>query len=206
MGKRLFLLLIASFIGVSLNPITLAASDSVDLTGVSNDKIVETVIEVKPEKTESNKAIARASVESAPRVANLAVSKPTNSIDIFGRSIEVVIVGDTAIDAGNHVNKYGDKFLYGHNSGAVFGSLSSLGIGSGFTLNLGSNSTSYTVTEIQMYEKTSDYSLTEVSTRQLYSMDAIAYRAKGHRLALMTCAGTMYSGGDASHRLIVYAD
>ena len=207
MGKRLFLLIIASIIGVVLNPISLTASDSVDITGINNDNIVETVIEEKPEfapEVTSGTAIARANTTSS--TATLAVARPANNIDIFGRSIEVVEVGDTMVDSGNHVNKYGAKFLYGHNSGAVFGSLHTLGIGSTFTLNLHGNSVTYRVTEIGMYEKTNDYAITDVNTSQTYAMGAIASNAKGHALALMTCAGTMYSGGDASHRLVVYAD
>lgn len=200
MAKRLFLLIIASIIGVAGHPLFLAASDSVDVTGLNNAGIVETVPlpEPKPEPAPTPVVVAKApATGAAPVTPNYA-----NSITITGRTLEIIDVAATAIDAGTHVNRYG-KMLYGHNSAAVFGALSSLGVGSTFTVTSGGATTTYQVREVTTYQKIDDTTLG--LDGQTYRMSIIT-RAKGkYDLSLMTCAGESYGNGDASHRLVIFA-
>ena len=129
---------------------------------------------------------------------------PGNSIAVAGKVLEIVDVDDTMVDAGDHVNKYGDKFLYGHNSSAVFGNLASLSVGNVFTVSYNGVSTNYQVQEIVLYEKTSATVLT-VDGKD-YKMRAVANGRGKYEMVLMTCAGTSYGNGDASHRLVIYAN
>lgn len=214
MGKRLFLLIIASIIGVISNPLFLTASDSVELNELDKSGIVETVIAESEQNTEPvSTANSSATTISTPVVVVASTasysstsSYPANYIAISGRVLEIIDISSTAVDAGNHVNKYGSKFLYGHNSAEVFGGLSGVGVGNTFEVSYGGASAVYIVTEVGMYEKTNDTHITDVSTGTVYAMGAIARNAKGHDYAIMTCAGQSYGNGDASHRLVVYAD
>ena len=197
MANRLFLLIISGLIGVVCNPMFLAASDSVEVVGLDNAGIVETVPLPEPEPEP-------VPVRAYHAQANTYIA-PANNIKIAGRTLEVVGVDGTDVDAGGHVNKYGEKFLYGHNSAAVFGALASLGQGTTFTVTYGGVVTNYVVNEVVEFKKISRTQLMDES-EQKYTMNAIAQNAKGHSLALMTCAGENLGGGDATHRLILFAD
>ena len=202
MARSLFLLIISSIIGAICNPIILAAADDVALSGLDNAGVVETVPLPEPEPVVIAKAPDAGVVRSSINVTPVAPVY-ANSLTIAGRTLEVVDVANTAVDAGGHVNRYG-KLLYGHNSAGVFGVLSSIGVGSVFTVTNGGMATSYVVREVATYAKISDTKL---------ELDGVGYRmtaivnAKGrYSLALMTCAGEMYGNGDASHRLVIFAD
>jgi sortase (surface protein transpeptidase) len=129
---------------------------------------------------------------------------PANAISIAGRVIPIVDVADTAVDAGDHVNKYGAKFLYGHNTSAVFGNLTSVGVGNVFTVAYGGTSRNYQVQEVQIFEKTSPKQLS--ASGRDYRMSYIANGMGRYDIVLMTCYGTMLGGGDATHRYVVFAN
>ena len=206
MGKRLFLLLICSLLGIVNAPDILTASDMAPVAGLSNVGVVETVPlpEPEPEPVIVTAAVSRPQVTyTAPAVQPVEVA-PANSISIAGRVIPVVDVADTAVDAGNHVNKYGAKFLYGHNTSAVFGNLTSVGVGNVFTVAYNGTSRNYQVQEVQIFEKTSPTQLS-VDGRD-YRMSFIANGKNRYDLVLMTCYGTMLGGGDATHRYVVFAN
>lgn len=187
--KRLFLLVLVSLIGIINSPEFLMASDTVSITGIDNTGIVET--EPLPEP------------EPEPII-------PANSISFLGRTINIVDVASTAVNAGNHVNKYGAKFLYGHNLAGVFGALTSLGVGSTFSVTYNGVVTNYQVREVITYEKNTDNGRLQLNGHGNY-MKAVANATNKdtgvvYDISLMTCAGTSYGNGDASHRLVIFAN
>ncbi|MDO4612029.1 MAG: hypothetical protein Q4B29_01025 [Candidatus Saccharibacteria bacterium] len=194
---------------IAYYPEPLSASDSVQVRGLDDSNIVQTVI--KPEPVEETPVISPAKTASTPKPKPQSTStptpaKPTNSINIGGRQINLVHVNSTTVDAGNHANKV-NKLVYGHNSAAVFGHLRSLQIGQTFTITENGITTTYKISFIDTYEKNGD--LLQKNGTKSY-MNSV-YNAKDvnrteHDLAIMTCAGTSLGNGDATHRLVIFAD
>ncbi len=141
-----------------------------------------------------------------------------DQINIAGNTIPIFYSNNTLIDAGNQVGLYGSHFLYGHNSANVFGGLSGMGIGSYFTVTLGGETKTYQVvnTDLQtkshfegdVIRKTVVSGVTVLTKMKM--MKAITaygeYNGGRYDYILMTCAGTSYGNGDASHRLILMAN
>ncbi len=99
------------------------------------------------------------------------------------------------------------KLLYAHNSSNLFGNLKSLGIGSTFTVTDSGTTKTYVVSDKVTFEK--NHGLLQINGSGNY-MGRVTYSAGygngNHSLALMTCAGTSLGGGDATHRLVIFAD
>lgn len=210
MAKRLFLLLFLGLFNIAMIPESLMATDEVILTGLNSDKIYETVynesvLEETHEEVAYADVVEEVAVYDEPEYySEPEYAVPSNSIAVAGRIIDIVDVDNTAVDAGDHVNKYGDKFLYGHNSNHVFGVLSGVGVGNIFTIVYDGISTNYQVKEVVLYEKTSATTLGLNGVT--YKMGAIVNGRGKYDMVLMTCAGESYGNGDASHRLVIYAD
>lgn len=200
MARRLFLFLIACFMGTICNPYILAAADYCSVTDLNHANIVETV-PIEPEPTPEPAPAPVITVATAPVM-------PVNNIQITGRTIQVVDVPDTAYDSGDHVNRYGGQFYYGHNSSAVFGSLGSLGIGSVFSITLNGVTTNYQVANVVIYEKNPTTGQLQLGGAGDLMLDVAYARSNGvqYSISIMTCAGTSYGNGDASHRLVVFAN
>ncbi|MBR2803383.1 sortase [Candidatus Saccharibacteria bacterium] len=195
-----FLALMAGFLGLLTNPSALSASDTVQIVGISNLGVVETIV---PEPEPEVEEVKVATIVAAP-VAGVAYEyAEPEGISIGGRVIPIYDVDSTVYDAGNHVNRFG-KLLYGHNSGAVFARLNELGVGSTFTIREGGEAITYVVAEVAMFEKNQENGRLQIDGSGNY-MNSVA-KAWGHSVALMTCAGTPLGGGDATHRLVVFAD
>ncbi len=228
MAKRIFLLFLISFISIFSVPEFLMASDTVKLTGLDNARVVETVpiVEAEPEpemESESEPVSApvaepsRATV-AAPVVTPVYVAPVLqNYVTIGGKSIEMFDSTDTAIDAGKHVARYNDgTFLYGHNSPEVFRTLYYVNRGEIFSVTYGGVTKNYRVEDKIIYRKIDKYNL-KVDDNSSYingqdvPMSAVAggYDKKGgkkYNIALMTCYGDSYGNGDASHRLVIFAN
>jgi len=100
-----------------------------------------------------------------------------------------------------------NKFIFGHNSGNLFGNLKSLSSGTVFYLTLGGQTTAYRIT---FKESVCDYTnpgypCSNYPESVLNMNDAIQPSRRGADLAIMTCDGTPIGNGDATHRLVVYA-
>lgn len=224
MAKRLFLLVILCLIEVINVPYDLAAMDSF-VVGEPEFHAVETVALVEPASAATSEAEAasygtaivnRAEIAVRPEVVTATTAVATtavqntvsvpqgNYISVAGRNLAIVDVGDTMVDAGNHVNKYGEKFLYGHNSAGVFGGLVNVYEGDVFTVSYGGVVRNYRVAERGIFEKVSDTALRRDGAE--YKMRAIANGRGKYDMVLMTCYGTVYGNGDASHRLILFAN
>lgn len=211
MAKRLFLLLFSSFLGIFSGPEILMASDSFNLSGLDNTGITET-IPIAIEEPQSVEETTSQIVYTKPATTYVAPTPvyvaPTNSISVAGRTIDVVDVADTTVDAGNHVNKYGGRFFYGHNSAGVFGGLGSLGVGSIFSITYGGMTTNYQVTKVVMYEKNTSTGRLQLNGSGNY-MRQVADAKSGdiqYSVSLMTCAGQSLGHGDATHRLVIFAN
>ncbi len=91
------------------------------------------------------------------------------------------------------------KLVYAHNT--ILGALHSFAPGQTFTLTENGVTTSYQVSAVVTYANTESG-----LDGQPDLMGRIAYSALGHSVALMTCAGTPYGNGNATHRIVVFAD
>ena len=189
MGNRLILLLIAGIISLVSSSTVLTAADSVEVTGLDTTGVVETVPEPEPEPVTEvayvPAAPAAGYVAAAPQVANYTVT--TYSGDIMVNPAGIVKTG---------------SLIYGHNSWDLMGSLANRYTGEVFTITEGGVARNYRVAAIVMYEKTADGYL----NGDPFLMGDLVYGAMGHSVAMMTCAGQMLGGGDATHRLVVFAD
>ncbi len=205
MAKRLFLLLLSSLIGVISSPSFLTADNALNIKQPEFNAV--NTVEIVKEEPET--VVYQENVPAASSTPVLAVQTiPVNNIAIAGRTLEIINVESTAIDSGNHVNKYGNRFLYGHNTGAVFGGLSSLGVGSIFTVTEDSVKITYRVQRVVIFEKNVESGRLQINGEGNYmrpvanaTMDGVQYD-----LSIMTCYGTSYGNGDASHRLVLFAD
>ena len=139
-------------------------------------------------------------------------------IEIAGNSVPIFYSSDTLIDSGSQAGLYDKHFIYGHNTANVFGGLANLGIGSYFTVTLSGTTKTYQIVnadlqtkshfEGDVVRKTAMAGMTVVTTMKM--MKAITaygeYNGNNYDYILMTCAGTSYGNGDASHRLILMAN
>ena len=211
MAKRLFLLLTCGLIGVVNAPEFLSATDFVTITGLDASNVVETKVlpkaEVEPEPVVAE--VAEIVTENEALVyRETATLAPSNSIAIAGRVIRIEEVSDTLIDAGDHVNKYGERFFYGHNSVGVFGGLANLGVGNIFTIAYGGVSTNYQIGKIVIYEKNVESGKLQLNGTGNYMRQVANAKSEGvqYDVSLMTCYGVSYGNGDASHRLVIFAN
>lgn len=133
-----------------------------------------------------------------------------DQISIAGNTIPIFYSSNTLIDAGDQVGLYGTHFLYGHNTANVFGGLAHLGEGARFTVTLGGETKTYQVVRRVLQLKSHFEGTTTVSGRTMKVMKAFTayggYEDNYYDYILMTCAGTSYGNGDASHRLVLFAN
>ena len=207
MFKKTLILLLSSFITIVGAPDFLIASDDVDLVGIDNSNIVKTVI---PEtKVETVQTTARTTT-----VARRATSTPpaapvvSNRLNLAGRSLPVEYTSSTAVNAGSVVKFYNNTFLYGHNSAGVFGFLPSVSIGTVFSLTYNGVTTNYRVSNKVEYAKNSPTTLETGGVTYKMARIANAFSPDGvkHSISIMTWSGVSYGNGDASHRLVLFAD
>lgn len=215
MMKRLFLLLIFSLIGVIVNPSILAANKIEKINSpVLNDP--ETIIEEKiaeeaPITSEIETLVSKKQPETSAYIA-------PNNITIMGKTVPLVQTGSTDIVYDYVASRYGEKFIYGHNSAAVFGVLYSAGVGQSFSTTMNGITKNYMISDIVVYEKNQSSYLLQLNGRGNY-MNSVAAAIKKsinestsqvtlsyYDLSIMTCYGTMLGGGDATHRLVIFAN
>ena len=186
MGKRLFLLSFAGIMGLVNASGILTTADTIQLTGISDAGVVETV-EPEPEPV----------VETIPEAAYTPVVAPQATYTVTSYSSGVMVNPAGIIKTGN--------LIYGHNSGNIMGSLASRYIGETITINEGGVIQGYQITGMITYEKTSDGEY-DYLNGDPFIMNDLIDGAMGHSVALMTCAGQMLPDNDATHRLVVFAD
>ena len=194
MVKNMFLLLIASLMTIVMSPTVLTATDDVTVTRVSDARAVETVPLPEP-------VVAKAPVAGYAPV----YQAPANNMLIGGRMLEVIPVGSTLVDAGNHVNKYG-SLLYGHNSYNVFAPVLNMDIGSTFTVTYNGVTTTYRVAYTKTFEKNGELLQLNGSGDFMDAVSRAVYMGTSYGISVMTCAGQSLGNGDATHRYVLFAN
>ncbi|MBR3256487.1 hypothetical protein IKG10_02355 [Candidatus Saccharibacteria bacterium] len=209
--KRLFLLLIFSLIGVIANPSILIANQVEDINSPEFNA-VETIIEPEVVETPNTEIIETEATHVAP-----VITVPANNITIAGRSIPLIQTSSTEVVYDNAASKYGENFIYGHNTGNVFGLLYVAWAGQTFSVTMDGATKNYIISDIVIYEKNQSNGLLQINGHGNY-MNSVAAAIKKtinettsqvdltyYDLSIMTCYGTMLGGGDATHRLVVFA-
>lgn len=197
MVKLIFSIFIFSLIGVITAPEFLMA-DHILAKSPGADAVLTVEPEPEPEpvveSTVSYTApVNTAPVNTAPAMANYQVSY------YIGSAAEYEA---TALNLSyNGLYKY-NKMIYGHNSYNLLGNLSNRYVGETITITEGGVARQYQVTAVQTYQKTAEGFL----NGDAKLMGRIANTALGYDVALFTCAGVSYGNGDASHRLVVFAN
>lgn len=137
-------------------------------------------------------------------------------ITIAGKSICLASTGTTAgnlsynfayIFNNASYNSY-NQYIFGHNSANIFGSLGSLPVGTTFSVTTNGQTTNYRISfkEVVCDFSNPAYPCSNYSEPVLNMYDAVQPARRGANLAIMTCAGTSIGNGDATHRLVVYAN
>ena len=248
-GKRLIIIFLSSFIGITTVPDILVSADAAPISdvkfaevkaAVTTETPVKTAVVTTPVATKTTatqtKPATQTQTQTAPITQKPVQATPTtqtpatpavtpapkvkpNQIVIGGRTISMAIVKDTRADAGNHVNMYCgsnaacNKFIYGHNSAAVFGNLKNLRVGvDTFTVTLNGVTSTYRIVNKVIY----DYELGGNGALRLNGDTSINYmnrtaKAKDNNnvqydLALMTCHGQSLGNGNATQRLVLFAN
>lgn len=226
MKKRLFLIPILLLIGI-FTPTLSAADQSIVITDIA-DAGVETVLpatEPEPIAKVTAQSSAQTTLSQAISVtpvktqATTPISvpnagKPADSIQIAGKTLNITTVDSTTIDSGNHVNRFKSgnfdgRFLYGHNSATVFGGLKNLGVGNTFTVTLDGSQKTYKIAKIVIFNKNvakGTIELTGDTTNYMGQVAKAKFKGVQYDLSIMTCHGQSLGGGDATERLVIFAN
>ena len=198
MGKRLFLFISICALVMVAQPQFLTACDAVVLTGVDDSTAVLTTPLSDPEPEPIPDPVVTTAVHRAP-ATGVAPVAATMSINYNVTIVTGEIVADNL--SYSAIYRTG-KFIYGHNTSNLLGNLGNLNIGDNFTITENGVVSNYRVADKVLYEKSANGYLNG-SWSLTYDVEV---NASGHSVSLMTCAGTSYGNGDASHRLVVFAD
>jgi hypothetical protein len=131
-----------------------------------------------------------------------------------GRTICLASTNTTAGSLSyNHAYIYSgelsaNQFIFGHNSSSIFAHLKNLPSDTIFSVTLSGQTTSYRVAfqETVCDYTNPNYPCSNYPEPVLNMNHAGMPYLRGADLAIMTCAGTPIGNGDATHRLIVYAN
>lgn len=248
-GKRLIIIFLSSFIGITTVPDILVSADAAPISDVKFAEVkastitespVKTTVTTTPVVTKTTTTQAKPAAQTAKPATQTQAAPATqapaqthtqapaapatpavkpNQIVIGGHTISMTIVNDTRADAGNHVNMYCgsnaacNKFIYGHNSSAVFGNLKNLRVGvDTFTVTLNGVTSTYRIVNKVIY----DYELGGIGALRLNGDTSINYmnrtaKARDNNnvqydLSLMTCHGQSLGSGNATQRLVLFAN
>lgn len=141
-------------------------------------------------------------------------------IEIGGKWINVYDVDGTGYDAGNSVYRlvkgttYNGKFLYGHNSANVFGNLQYLEPGTIFSITINNETFKYKIINKVVFEKsqsTGNLIFNGIDDKKFMNNIGKATFYDGsnytnYDLSIMTCHGQSLGNGDATHRLVIFAN
>jgi len=216
MAKSLFLIILAGLFGVIMNPGMMSATDVVSVTGIDNSKIVETVILPEPEpEPESAQGAVRennSAVSIGAPVAGARYEEPVQHTEPALKNYNVTVYSSEIVANNlsyNDIYKTG-KLLYAHNSWNLFGNLPSLGWGEYFTVTEGGVTRTYRVENVIVYEKNVERGLLQRNGKGSYMRAVLNATDKDtgmhYNLAMMTCYGTSFGNGDASHRYVIFAN
>ena len=203
MAKRLFLLLL--IVGASFSPSFLMATDSVEIIGINDARSVETILLTIPEseeaiapKSETNLALNSKIVAKAP----LAGVSTKSSVPEVNYTVTIV-TNHIVLENLSYYDIYRTgKFIYAHNTPRLLGGLKNLKKDDIFTITESGVTQKYQVMDKLIYEKASNGYL----NGDITLTRSVERNANGYDRAIMTCYGTTYKNGDASHRLVLFAN
>ncbi len=196
-----FGLFLASIFSVFFESPSLYDSDlDLDFQQVSN---VAMFSKIDAQDSKLEDLASTANYRSSYSISRASSRSNSYMINVSGKSLPITVVSKMEVEPGTGVKMF-RKMIYGHSTPAIFGGLFNLRNGMTFTVTLNGTTTTYRVSDIITFEKSSATSLSVNGKR--YSMDALTKNALGHDLMLLTCAGQSLGGGDATHRLAVFAD
>lgn len=222
MMKRLFLLFILSTIGVVHAPGVLVAN-GVEKIADPEFNAVETVIE--PEVMDEPTEVALPLTPSAG-VASTVVSYTapavSDNVTFGGTVIPLVQTYSEDFVSDSAANWMSWSYIYGHNSGNIFGILHSAYVGQTFSVTFGGVTKNYVVSRIVDYENNYNPALGKYRlqldgqgdyneavkngiNKKSYAMNGESPQ-EYHSISLLTCYGTMLGGGNATHRRVVFGD
>ena len=218
MSKKILSIL---FISIGFLLINFIISNDARVIDLHSVEMLETIEKIKP-RVQNQEILDISSDYTKKAVSFNSRITPTRSADddtgygsamgsfisVSGRNIPVIEVSSTALDAGDHVNKFGDRFYYGHNSGNVFGGLVNYGVGTSFSINSNGITHNYRVANVVVYEKNAELGRLQLNGSGSYMKAVSQARSDGvqYSIALMTCYGTPYGNGGATHRLVLFAN
>ena len=185
MKKYILMMLFSSFVGIFANPEILSASNSVKTLDLDSSKIVQTVIPEVPKVAEEVYVASEPVYEPVyePRIFSVGVTVDKNDIEVNPSYSDIYQTG---------------KLIYAHNTSNLLRGLYDLYSNDTFIIN----GVTYRVSDRVVYDKTDAYSLN--GSRAV--MKNLKNSAYGHDFALMTCYGTSLGNGDATQRLVIFAD
>lgn len=189
MIKKMILLLFASLMTIVMSPSVLTAADTVKVVSVSDAKAVEIVVpepEPEPELVVAKAPAAGHLTPAAPVISNYTVMSYVGTFDEFESSAYSL--------ADGVIYKF-KNMVYGHSRSTALSNLGSKYAGETITVTEGGVATTYRVAVSVHY---SIEQLNVAEENGMTVMDNIAFRAKGHSIALFTCEG--------SGRRVVFAD
>jgi len=200
------------------------ATETGDYPAVSSSDSNLALAKIQPIEQITIPAIATNPQITAARTASTVPLRTTCSgyygyITISGRNICLASTDTTSGSLSyNHAYIFNgaissNQFIFGHNSSNIFGNLASLPNGTTFSVTLGGQTTTY---RIAFKETVCDYTNSQQHGSRydcanypepvLNMNHAVMPHLRSANLAIMTCAGAPLGQGDATHRLVVYAN
>ena len=201
------------------------ATETGDYPTVSPSSSNSTLAKIQPIEQVTIPAITTNPQITAARTVSAATRSATTCngyygyITIGGRNICLAST-DTTNGSLSYNHAYifngaisSNQFIFGHNSSNIFGNLASLPNGTIFSVTLSGQTTTY---RISFKETVCDYTNGQQHGARydcanypepvLNMNHAVMPYLRGANLAIMTCAGAPLGQGDATHRLVVYAN
>ena len=209
MAKRVCLLLLGCFLTVCANPAILVADgyfgvkapDFGHTRALSEAPEVPVTAEAAPITPSGQLAsLAGVNLGNLASAVSLPAPAPINYTvtSVVGSVSEFISIHQNL--SYSQIYRF-ESLVYGHNSANLLGNLGTLSPGEIFTITEGGVVQNYQVASVVYYQNTA-----EGLNGDPTLMSQIAYGALGHSVAVMTCAGQMSSDGNASQRLVVFAD
>ena len=175
------------------------------------------MLEAKEQITKANvtEITDKAEITTPVRTYTASKTTTTGAAATSGYNYTVTRTTGTVVKTPTYSDIYRTgSLVYAHNSSNLFGNLKNLGIGATFTLTENGVATTYRVSGVEYFKKITvsngeDLAKCVGGTTDNCSgrwMNSIVKNGLYHNVALMTCAGTSYGNGDASHRLVILAD
>lgn len=211
-----YIITILIVLGLGLLTSPLVSNAKADIIPEVNSEIDKTTDNVTfKDKTQIEKAdiveiAAKAEITTPVRT----YTAKTNTTPVNGYNYTVTRPTSSIVKTPTYSDIYRTgNLVYAHNSSNLFGNLKTLSVGSTFTLTENGVTTTYKVSGVEYYKKVAVANGEDLAKCSGLSdncsgrwMTSIVKNALYHNVALMTCAGQSYGNGDASHRLVIFAD